>query len=305
MKQYLGIDIGGTNIKIGTVSSRGDVIARGLIETRPDEGAASAFIRAHAAAQLLAGGKGVHAVGIGCAGLVDEKAGVLRSSPNLPAWAGTNLAKLARKHFSVPVTVQNDATAGAYGESIARGARGKNLVFITLGTGVGGGVVADGRIVKGVRGFAGEIGHIVVDPVGPRCRCGKRGCLEAYAGSYAIKRTARRLARGREGPERLTAYRVFEAARKRKRWARETVRITGEHLGFAIASLLNTLNPSVVVIGGGVARDFNALLPHVKRAIARHAFRETMAAARIEPARLGTDAGMIGAAMLARDAARS
>lgn len=306
MKLYLGIDIGGTNIKIATVSGTGAVAGRGLVETREGEGAARAFARIHAAARALGPG-GVEAVGIGCAGLVDERRGVLTASPNLPAWQGAALARLASKHFSVPVLIQNDATCAAYGESVVRGAKGRNLVLITLGTGVGGGIVVDGHVVRGASGFGGEIGHMVVDAKGPRCHCGRHGCLEAYAGSYGVVRTAtelRRASRGRRTgrDEKLSAFRVFESARAGESWARETIRIAGEHLGIAVAILLNTLNPSVVVIGGGVAGGFDALEPHLRRAVARHAFRETIAAARIERARLGNDAGVVGAAMLVRDA---
>jgi glucokinase len=305
MKPYLGIDIGGTNIKLATVSPTAQVVDRGLIETRSSEGAARAFARMHAAARSL-GPDGIAGVGIGCAGLFDERRGVLTASPNLKAWQGAKLAALASKHFSVPILIQNDATCAAYGESVVRGPRGRNLVLITLGTGVGGGIVMDGRVVRGVSGFGGEIGHIVVDSKGPRCHCGRRGCLEAYAGSYGMVRIAtelRRAARARRADrsEKPTAFRIFEQARAGSAWARETVRIAGEQLGVAVAILLNTLNPAVVVVGGGVAGGFDALEPHVRRSMSRHAFRETISAARIERARLGNDAGMVGAAMLVRD----
>ena len=303
VKPYLGIDIGGTNIKLAAVSATAGVVERGLIETHASEGAARAFARIHAAARLL-GRDGIEAVGIGCAGLFDERRGVLTASPNLKAWEGTKLARIASKHFSVPILIQNDATCAAYGESVVRGPRGRNLVLITLGTGVGGGIVMDGHIVRGVSGFGGEIGHMVLDPKGPRCRCGRHGCLEAYVGSYGIVRTATELRRGRKRPRaaKLSAFSVFEAARAGEPWARETIRITGEHLGIAIAILLNTLNPSVVVIGGGVSASFDVLAPHMRRSVARHAFRETIRAARIERARLGNDAGVVGSAMLVRDA---
>lgn len=303
VKPYLGIDIGGTNIKLATVSVTAAVVERGLIETEASEGAARAFARIHAAARQL-GPEGIEAVGVGCAGLFDERRGVLVESPNLKAWEGAKLARIASKHFSVPILIQNDATVAAYGESVVRGPRGRNLVLITLGTGVGGGIVADGEIVRGVTGFGGEVGHIVVDPKGPRCHCGRHGCLEAYAGSYGIVRTATELrgaSRATRG-EKLTAFRVFQAAQRGEKWALETVRSVGEHLGIAIAILLNTLNPSVVVIGGGVSASFNALAPHMRRSVARYAFRETIRAARIERARLGNDAGVVGSAMLVRDA---
>jgi glucokinase len=303
---FLGVDIGGTNIKIAAVSSGGRVLARGLIETRAGEGAASAFRAIHAAARTLAGSTGVSAVGIGCAGLVDADRGVLRTSPNLPAWKGAALGRLAKRHFSVPVTIENDATCAAFGESFVRGARGRNLVAITLGTGVGGGIVVDGNIVRGVSGFGGEIGHMTVDPKGPRCRCGSRGCLEAYAGSYGILAAARRAGRARAGRRRTpaTARGVLDAARAGDVVCRRAVREAGEHLGIAIASILDVLNPSVVVVAGGIAGSFDLLEPHVRRAVAAHAFAQTAADATIERSRLGNDAAVVGAAMLARASLR-
>jgi glucokinase len=299
---FLGVDIGGTNIKIAAVAPGGRVLARGLLETRAGEGPTQAFRASHAAARTLAGATGVGAVGIGCAGLVDARRGVLRGSPNLPGWAGTPLASLARRYFSVPVIVENDATCAAYGESFVRGARGRNLVAITLGTGVGGGIVVDGNIVRGASGFGGEIGHMTVDPNGPRCRCGSRGCLESYAGSYGIVAAARRAGRARAGTRRTprTARAVLDAARAGDAVCRRAVREAGEHLGIAIASILDMLNPSVVVVAGGIAGSFDLLEPHVRRAVLAHAFAQTAADASIERSRLGNDAAVVGAAMLAR-----
>ena len=311
MSAWIGVDIGGTNIKIATVSPTGEVLARGVVETRAGDGPAAAFRRIHEAARYLAGRQSIAGVGIGCAGLVDARRGLLRESPNLPAWRGAPLARLARSHFRLPITVENDATSAAFGESFVRGERGRHLVFITLGTGVGGGIVVDGRVLRGVSGFGGEIGHMTVDPNGPLCRCGSRGCLEAYAGSYGIVRAARNAAKSsaksrraplarRLGGRSVTARDVLDAARRGDAIGREAARIAGEHLGLAIAAMLNVLNPSVVVIGGGVAGGFDVLAPHVRRAVARFAFADTARAARIEPSRLGNDAAVVGVAMLAR-----
>ncbi len=301
---YLGIDIGGTNIKIAIVSDRGRVLARGLIETLSAEGPARAFVRIHQAARALAGKRGVDGVGIGCAGLIDAERGVLRVSPNLREWERAPLGRLARKHFAVPVVIENDATSAAFGESFVRGARGRDLVALTMGTGVGGGIVADGRVVRGVHGFAGEIGHTTIDPRGPRCHCGSRGCLEAYAGAYGVVRLARAALRRRRrrwsGPGRLTARAVMEAARGGDAAAREAAREVGESLGIAIASVVNALNPSVVTVGGGIAGAFDVLEPHIRREVRRRAFRESAAGVTIERFRLGNDAALVGAAMLSR-----
>ncbi len=306
MSTYLGVDIGGTNVKVAAVSARGRVLARGVIETTAREGAARAFERIHHAARTLAGRSGIAAVGIGCAGLVDARTAVLQSSPNLQTWRRAPLGRLARRHFSVPVVVENDATCAAFGESFVRGKHGRNLVAITLGTGVGGGIVVDGHIVRGATGFGGEVGHLTVDPDGPRCRCGSNGCLEAFAGSYGIVRLMRAALRRRgrawdpgRGP--LSARAVMDAARSGDAAAREAVREAGEHLGIAVSSLVDVLNPSVVVVAGGIAGAFDLLEPHVRRTLPRHAFREAIAAVTIERSRLGNDAAVVGAAMLARE----
>jgi glucokinase len=299
---YLGVDIGGTNIKVATVSDRGRVRVRGLIETAPAEGPTRAFARIHQAARSLAARTGIHGVGVGCAGLIDARRGILRASPNLKAWEGAALGRLARAHFSVPVVIENDATSAAYGESFVRGARGRNLVALTLGTGVGGGIVVDGRVVRGAHGYGGEIGHMTVDPDGPRCRCGARGCLEAYAGSYGVVRLARAALRrrGRRPTGRLTPRAVMEAARSGDAAARDAVRAVGEALGIAIASMIDVVNPSIVTVGGGIAGAFDLLEPHVRRMVRRHAFRESAYGVTIERFRLGNDAALVGAAMLSR-----
>lgn len=306
MSAWIGIDIGGTNIKVAAVSATGLVLARGVVETRASEGPVPAFRRIHHAARHLAGRHAIAGVGIGCAGLVDAARGILRESPNLPTWRKANLARVARAHFKLPIVLENDATSAAFGESFVRGTRGRDLVFITLGTGVGGGIIADGRVVRGVSGFGGEIGHMTVDPDGPPCKCGSNGCLEAYAGSYGIVRAAREaaVARGWKRAHRLsgravTARDVLDAARRGDAVGRAAAREAGEHLGIAVASILNLLNPSAVVIGGGVAGGFDVLAPHVRRAIARYALADTVRAARIEQSHLGNDAAVIGAAMLA------
>jgi glucokinase len=301
---YLGVDIGGTNIKIAAVTARGRVVARGLVENDAHEGPARAFRRIHAAARTLAGSPGIDGVGIGCAGLLDRRTAVVQTSPNLPGWSRVSLRTLARRYFSVPVAIDNDATCAAYGEFSVRGGRARDLVMITLGTGVGGGVISQGRVVGGVSGFGGELGHMTIDPRGPRCRCGARGCLEAYAGSYGVVAAVRRAGRRRRRravPD--SAWAVFARARAGDAACRDAVREVGEHLGLGVASLLNALNPGVVVLAGGIAGAFDLLEPHVRRAVKKNAFPQTARDAVIERSQLGTDAAVVGAALLARAAA--
>lgn len=314
MKRYLGIDIGGTNIKMAVVDSRGRVETRGVIETRASEGPAPALRRVAAAVPQLTRGRGVAGAGVGCAGLIDA-AGVVRHSPNLPAWEGKHLGRIARRLFGVDTSVDNDATAAAWGEYRCGNNDGcDDFVFVTLGTGVGGGVVSGGRLVRGAQNFGGEVGHVCVAKGGRRCHCGARGCAEAYAGSYGMVRTARELLSRRSGRlltpwvkregRRLTPELIAQAARRGDAVARAVIAHAGEHLGVLVASLVHVFNPEVVVIGGGVSASFDLILPHVRGTLVRQVFSASARGVRIERSLLGNDATAVGAAMLTRDAAR-
>jgi len=308
---YAGIDIGGTNIKVATVSARGRVLSRGVIDTLPGLGPRDAFKRIAVALDTLTRGQSVRAAGVGCAGLVDPRTGVLLASPNLQAWEKQPLTRIARRSLGVYTIVDNDATSAAWGEYRCGANRGRDhLIFITLGTGVGGGIITDGRILRGAGNYAGEIGHMTVDPGGPRCRCGNRGCLEAYAGSYALERSARSrlrekrsryLSRWLDEGRRLTPRTLSEAARKGDSVARAVFREAGEALGTSIASLINVFNPNAIVIGGGVSASFDLFSPHVDRMVKRRAFAGPAAMVQIERSCLGNDATAVGAAMFARD----
>lgn len=312
MRVFAGIDVGGTNIKVALVTPAGRVISRGAIETEADDGPVRAFRRVRLAVDALAQGREVAAAGVGCAGLIDVKAGMLRASPNLKAWEGTPLRRIANRALGVYTTIDNDATSAAWGEFCAGGRKGvRNLVFITLGTGVGGGVVCDGRLLRGADNFAGEVGHIAVDGAGPRCHCGVRGCLEAYVGSYGLIREARALLAARDSRHltrwvrderrKLTPQLIADAARRGDSIGRSVIKTAGVALGVGIASLVNIFNPEAVVIGGGVSASFDLMLPHVERTVKARAFAHASKRATIENSRLGNDATAVGAAMSARD----
>jgi glucokinase len=316
LKVFLGIDVGGTNVKLAAVGRTGTVHARGLLDTKADDGPRKTFDRIARAVETLLGFRRdaqVAAAGVGCAGLVDPVAGRLLASPNLPAWENSPLGRIARRALGVYTTVDNDANSAAYGEFRAGARRGaENLVFITLGTGVGGGVVTGGTLLRGAANYAAEVGHVTVSVDGPRCRCGSRGCLEAYVGSYGLLRAARAALGEKKGGvlkrwvfeerRRLTPRLIFDAARRRDPAARAVVKGAGEYLGVGIASLINVFNPEVVAVGGGVAESFDLLRPHVERVVKKRAFAEPARMAEIGPSELGNDATAVGAAMLARDA---
>lgn len=313
---YVGIDIGGTNIKLALVSASGAVSRRGILETQPEQGPAMAFQRIHTALASLVGTRRVHGAGVGCAGLIDVERGVLRSSPNLVEWENKPLQRIAGRALGVYTIVDNDATCAAWGEYRCGGLRGvDDMVFITLGTGVGGGVISGGRLIRGAENYGGEIGHITVDPRGPKCRCGNRGCVEAVAGTYGMLRRARALMR--EGNSRylsrwvsqerrrLTPMLLSEAARSGDRIARLVLNEAAEALGIAVASLVNVFNPAAVVVGGGVGASFDLLKPQVERTVRRRAFEAPAKLVRYEVSRLGNDATAVGAAMFARDRVKS
>jgi glucokinase len=283
-----------------------------LIDTRPEDGPAATFRRAAAALASLLRGRELEAAGVGCAGLIDPRKGVLLAAPNLKSWENAPVKRIARRALGVYTTIDNDATSAAYGEYRCGANRGcEHLVFLTLGTGVGGGIVSDGRLIRGAASFGGELGHITVDRNGPVCRCGNRGCLEAFAGTYALQRRARELMRERRSRyltrwvqaerRRLTPRLIMEAARRGDSVGKRVAREMGESLGVAIASLVNVFNPEVVVVGGGVSGSFDLISPHIERVVKRRAFAAAAAMTRIEPSALGNDATAVGAAMFARD----
>ncbi len=307
-EQAVGVDVGGTKTAAVRISETGEILARTSLPTPADDQDATLATLERAVAEVIAGG--VVAIGLGAAGLVDVRSGVLLFSPNL-SWRNVPLAGGLRGRFDLPVTVDNDATAGAWAEYRLGASRGyRDSLFVGVGTGIGGGIVEDGHLVRGAHGFAGEIGHIIVEPGGPLCGCGNRGCWEQVASGHAISRAGRRaveehpgsgIARLAEGdPERATGTLVVRAAREGDEIAGGILAETGRRLGEGIAGLVNILDPDVVVMGGGVAEASDLLLEPLRGAY-RGAVegREARPDVPIVPAELGNDAAAVGAALLA------
>ncbi len=312
---YLGIDIGGTNVKMALVSPVGKILTRGLIETDVKQGPEDVFKRiALAVPTLLTGGRRLVAAGIGCAGLIDVGRGVLLTSPNLPSWREVPIRRIAGRVLGVQTVVDNDANAAAYGEYRAGAGRGyDNVVCITLGTGVGGGIISDGKVLRGGHNFAGEIGHVAINMDGPRCKCGNRGCLEAYIGKQALVRSARAKLKTRGGRilgrlstrqlRSLNPRMIQEAALQGDRTAREVFYEAADYLGSGIAVLVNLLNPEVVAIGGGVSGAYELMEARLKKAVRARAYDEAAAVVKICRTRLGNDSSTVGAALYAKDMA--
>ena len=303
----VGIDVGGTKIAALLVDRAGRVVARETRATPADDQPATLDTMVDVALALSS--DDVVAVGVAAAGLIDLD-GVMRFAPNL-AWRDVPLAAHVGRALRLPVVADNDNNAAAWGEyRFGAGQRARSLLLVGVGTGIGGGIVLDGRLYRGAGGFAAEIGHIVVLPDGPECGCGNRGCWEQLGSGSAITRggvaaAARHphslLVRMSGGdPTAITGSMVTEAARAGDAVSRGVLVEVGHWLGIGIAALVNVLDPDVVVVGGGASRAGDLLLEPLRDSFDRHvearAWRPHLS---IVPARLGNDAGAIGAASLA------
>ncbi len=310
----LGLDIGGTAVKY--VVGPADEPARlaGEVPTDPgDIGGTFARLAGRVAERLP--GEDPAAVGVACAGIVDPSTGWLGRAPNLPGWEDTDLASALRDAFGdLPCAFANDVNAALVGEARHGAGRGcRDLVMLALGTGVGGAVMVDGRLITGARHGAGEIGHMVINPAGPPCGCGNRGCLEAYAGSRGLLAEARRRAdmagageayraRIEALGEDLDTRDLSELAGAGDPDAEALFQDTGLILGVAVGNLINLLDPEKIIIGGGVAQAGELLFDPCRETAASLVLCEASRATPVEPAELGTRAAALGAADLVRDA---
>ena len=294
--RYLGIDVGGTYSKLAVVEVEGDhrtVLATATIPTGTDDPAEVVGRLGAAGAKLVAEHGPVAAAGAGVPGLFDEASGRIVLFPNLPpAWTGAAFRGPLAGRLGLPVALINDARAFTLAESRMGAAAGcPTVVCVTLGTGVGGGVVVDGRLRFGPSGRAGELGHQVIAVDGPACGCGNRGCVEAFAAGAALCRLG-----GQATPEA-----VFRAAAAGDRRAAAAVSATVDHLAVGIANLVTVLWPERVVVGGGVAAAGDQLFEPLRAAVEAAAPLVDPASYEIVPAALGPGAGAIGAALWARE----
>ena len=312
MALTIGIDIGGTKVAAGAVDEQGGIVASARRDTPSHDPTKIEEIIADVVRELQAT-HDVEAVGIGAAGFVDASRSTVIFAPNL-AWRDEPLRKAIEARCGLPVVVENDANAAAWAEARFGAGRGeKYLVMLTLGTGLGGGLVIDGQLYRGRFGVAAELGHITVEPGGRRCGCGGRGCWERYASGRALVREAQEiaslspaiasrmldLAGGR--PEGITGLAVTQAAQDGDEGALEAFRVVGTWLGHGMAAMAAVLDPGMFVLGGGVSAAGELLREPAMRTlqerITARAYRE-MPTVRI--AELGPEAGIVGAADLAR-----
>ncbi|MBI2858348.1 MAG: ROK family protein [Chloroflexi bacterium] len=305
----LSIDIGGSKILAALVDRWGKVLARDLQQTDAGHSHLKVLDQIEqAAARVFKQGK-AQTIAIAAAGAIDTENGVVTISPNLPRWRNVPLKGLVEHRLGMKTLVLNDASAAALGEhSFGAGVGTRDMVFITVSTGVGGGIIIDGKLYQGANGAAGEIGHVVIDAGGPKCGCGNYGCLESLASGSAIARdaterislgTSSSIPRYTEDGHTITAIAVAEAARNGDPLANEIVSRAARYLGMGLVSIVNMLNPEMVVIGGGVAQMGEMLLGPARSLMKEKAFKLAADHVEVVQAKLGADAGIVGAAAYA------
>ena len=312
-KYLVGVDLGGTNIVAGALAEDGsDVLAMRSEPTRADQGADQVIDRivrmidtviAETIAHTGAKRDDMIGVGVGAPGPLDRERGIVITTPNL-GWTNFPLRDVIAERTRLPVRIDNDANCATLGEWWLGAAKGaNNVIGMTIGTGIGGGIILGGRLYHGSADMAGEIGHATIDITGRRCKCGNYGCLEAYASGPSIADRAREALSGDDSlmvrmaggdPARITAATVYEAAKRGDDTALDVVRETSRFLGAGVANLLNIFNPDVVVIAGGVTQAGETLFAPLRREVRKRAFKPAVDACQIVPGIL-VAAGVVGA----------
>lgn len=283
MARLIGVDIGGTRTRVAAVAE-GRILARRAF---PTQGLTEVQEAIASVLGELGWGK-PEAIGVGAPGPIDMRRGLIFRAPNLSHWDGVNIVDGLNKAFHCPVFLGNDANCAALGE-LVYGWKTQNFLYITWSTGIGGGLVAGGAVVWGATGQAGEIGHIPLRPEGPRCRCGKRGCLEAYAGGAALSDRAQEIL-----GQRISAEELVERARAGEPGPARLIGAACLAMGQALAIVTELLEPEMIIFGGGFTHSWDFLSPKVKEAL--HAM--TRVPPRLELTKLGDDVGLLGAAAL-------
>ena len=309
----LAVDIGGTKILVALVSEAGDIISQENYLTLADEGVEAVIDRLltavnHALGKAKMESWQLSGLCVAIAGVLDARRGVVTLSPNLRGWHNVPLGDIVAERLSVEAYIINDASAAALGEYLLGAGVGvNNLIYVTVSTGIGGGIILNGKLYLGADGCAGEVGHMVVDANGPRCKCGNIGCLEAFASGTAVAREAvRRISRGEKSRmtelvgdrlEDIDASIVGVAAKEGDVLACDIIEKAADYLGIGLANLANIFNPELIIVGGGMSRLGDMLLEPARRVVRERAFQLPARSLRIVPSQLGDNAGVLGAAM--------
>lgn len=306
---FIGLDIGGTNLRGGVVDLQGELLHCEEEKIMRTSSEALFHQLGHVVKKLSLreGSVPIKGVGFGFPGFIDHSTWVVEKSPNLSLIDGVNLTQSLKGKIAYPFFIENDANAAALGEKICgAGKRSHNLVFLTIGTGLGSGVILNNRIWHGAKGYGGELGHITIEPEGRICNCGNRGCLETLVSATAIVERALQYSRAYPSStlssideKQLTSEKVYQEAVRGDSLARWVLKETGTYLGIAIANIINLLNIELVVLGGQVMNAGDYILLPAKKEAERRAIKGSFASAEIKLSALGGNAGMVGAAMLA------
>jgi glucokinase len=311
----IGIDLGGTNIKYGIVSRAGRVLPKGMLSAQVDLGRDAILSNLkQAVEQSLAFASRkrirINCIGVGSPGSVNLRSGKIEGScPNLPQMLNVNLKRWLSDHFDYPIHVDNDANVMALAEFRFGAAKGfKDAFCLTLGTGIGGGIILDGELFHGSSFAGAEFGHMTISHNGRKCNCGGIGCLEMYASAPAMVKDAKRLLRKdrksiihrliKGNLDRLTTQVIFQAEKKGDETASRVINQACAYLGAGIASAVNLINPQVVVIGGGVSEGGQSFISRIEKEVKKRAFPSATKRLKVVKAKLGNDAGFIGAAIL-------
>jgi glucokinase len=312
----LALDIGGTKLAAALFDHELNLIGRSRTPTRAEQGPDAVFSRIVRLMETLTSKHGievadVRGIGVGCGGPLDSETGIIYSPPNLPDWDAYPLKRKLEEHFTVPAFVENDANAAALAEHRFGAGRGfKNVFYITMSTGIGCGIILDGKLYRGTNYSAGEFGHIVMARRGPKCNCGGRACLEALASGTAIARRANReaarkpnspLARILREKGKLTAKEVVLSARRGDPISGRILLDAADYLGLGITSAIHLLNPEIVIIGGGLSKMGAMLFETVRRTVKERAQAHLAGFVSIVPAALGDKVGFYGALSVALD----
>lgn len=313
-KFVIGLDLGGTKIATCVMDAEGEIIKKITLPTLANEGPEAVISRmkksVYDAIKMSDISKeDILAIGVGAPGPLDSERGLIKNSPNLPGWIKIPLRDVLHKEFKVPLALENDANAAALGEYFYGSGRGiKNFMYITISTGIGGGVVIDGKLLKGANGNAVEIGHTTINFGGPRCGCGNIGCWEAYASGTALARFAREgirsgkktIIRDIAGDEdSIKGEHVFAAAKQGDEFAKELVDQEGFYLGVGLANMANSFNPDCIAIGGGVSHEWDLFYDKMIYTMRERGLKANVDNLKVVKAALGPEVGVMGAAAVA------
>lgn len=310
-KYAVGVDLGGTNIKFGIVSQKGKILEKVSLNSKAEGGPEKVVKQIKAGIkEILAGNrKKIRGIGIGAPGVVSTKKGTVENPPNFPGWTKVNLGNIIKKEFDIDCYVENDANAAAIGEMIfGAGKKYNSFVMITLGTGVGGGIILNRKLYRGEIGAAGEVGHITINYNGPRCNCGSYGCIEAYVGNnYLISKVKSDLINSpnqkilelvNNDLNLLTPLILQKAAEDGDTFSKIIISEMGEQIGSALASVSNLLDVSTFIIGGGVSGFGKPLFFAINKSLVARVITSLRNRVKVLPAKLKNEAGIKGASAL-------